>query len=120
MGRGQIDVVTGNAGADLFLLGDSRGIFYNDGSTTSSGTGDYLRIRDFNKAEDHLQLRSGNQYLFRNVTISGVATTEIYLGNGDTSFNARDELIARLDNTALAPGSGAWTLPSSTSWISLI
>jgi subtilisin family serine protease len=30
MGAGQIDVLTGSSGADVFVLGDSRGVFYDD------------------------------------------------------------------------------------------
>ena len=119
MGRGQIDLVTGDAGADLFVLADSRGTFYNDGSSRSSGTADYLRIQDFSVAEDRLQLRRGSQYLVRNVAVAGGMGTEIYLGNGDSSFNSRDELIARIDNVALAPGT-AVSVIGSVSWISLV
>lgn len=119
-GKGQIDTLTGGAGADRFLLADSRGTFYNDGSSRSQGATDHALIKDFSVAEgDRLQLRAGTQILFRNVTINTLATTEIFLGNGDSSFNTADELIARLENTALAPGSGVWVV-GNQSWISLV
>jgi Ca2+-binding RTX toxin-like protein len=107
LGRNQIDTITGALGADLFLLADSRGTFYNDGNNKNQGAGDYALIKDFKAAEgDKLQLRAGTQILYRNVTINGVTNTEIFLGNGDKSFSAADELIARLENTSLAPGTG--------------
>jgi len=119
LGRGQVDTVTGGLGADRFLLADSRGIFYTDGNSNSSGTGDYLQIVDFNSAEDKLQLRNGSQYLYRNVNISGTAYTEIYLGNGDNRFNSSDELIGRLQNTSLAPGTGVSVL-GTQSWTNYV
>jgi len=115
LGRNQIDTLIGNGGADVFLLADSRGTFYNDGNARNQGTSDYALIKDFNIAEgDKLQLRAGTQILYRNVTINGVAHTEFFLGNGDNSFTAADELIARLENRSLAPGSGVFTLGNQT------
>lgn len=119
LGRGQIDTVTGGAGADRFLLADSRGTFYTDGNSKASGTGDYLWIQDFSSSEDKLQLRSGSQYLYRNTSINGTPYTEIYLGNGDNRFSSSDELIARLQGTSLAPGSGVYVL-STQSWTSSV
>ncbi|MEB3276210.1 MAG: M12 family metallo-peptidase [Cyanobacteriota bacterium] len=113
MGKGQIDTLTGYGAGDTFLLADSRGTFYNDGNSRSQGTGDYALIKDFNAAAgDMLQLKSGSQYLYRNTTISNVAYTEIYLGNGDSGFSAADELIARLEGAPLST-SGAVALASS-------
>ena len=120
LGRSQIDTLTGRAGADLFLLADLRGTFYNDGNSRSQGTSDYALIKDFNIAEgDKLRLRTGTQILYRNVTLNGIANTEIFLGNGDNKFSSADELIGRLENTALAPGSGAWIL-GNTTWTSYV
>ena len=104
LGRLQIDTVTGLAGNDTFLLGDSRGIFYNDGNTGSTGSGDYLLIKDFQQGIDKIGIRSGSNYLSRSATISGITYTEIYwdqLANGilNTSGTSRDELVARLQGT---------------------
>ena len=111
LGRGQVDTLIGDAGADRFLLADNRGVFYNDGRSRNKGMSDYGFIKDFNQQQgDQLALQSGRQYLITNVTVNGVPQTEIYLGNGDGRFNASDELIGVLDNTALAPGSGVWIL----------
>ena len=111
LGRGQIDTITGDAGADLFLLADGRGTFYNDGNNKNQGNGDYALLKDFKTGEgDRLQLRSGSQFLYSNVTINGIANTETFLGNSDNRFNAADELIARLENTSLAPGTGVYVV----------
>ena len=55
-GRGEIDVLVGGAGADLFVLGDDRGIFYDDGDGGTSGTGDYAFVWDFEAGEDRIVL----------------------------------------------------------------
>jgi Ca2+-binding RTX toxin-like protein len=116
LGRGQIDTLSGGAGSDRFLLADSRGTFYNDGSSRSQGTSDYARITDFNPNQDVLQLRSGSQYLYR----YSASYTEIFLGNGDTRFTTADELIARLEGVNLTPGTGVYTVATNTSWASFV
>ena len=112
LGRGQIDTLTGGNGKDTFLLADSRGNFYDDGSTRSQGLNDYALITDFNALEDKLQLRNGSQYLYRFANNA----TEIFLGNGNNSLTNADELIGRLQGVNLTPGAGTWILPTTTSW----
>jgi subtilisin family serine protease len=115
LGRGQIDYVTGAGAADVFLLADARGSFYDDGRSRNSGTRDYLHIKDFSTSEgDTLQLLAGRQYLYRNVTINGTLFSEIYLGNGDSRLNSRDELVARLEGAPLGTA-GASALGRSSS-----
>jgi len=116
LGRGQIDTLSGGAESDRFLLADSRGTFYNDGSSRSQGTSDYAQITDFNPNQDVLQLRSGSQYLYR----YSASYTEIFLGNGDTRFTTADELIARLEGVNLTPGTGVYTVATNTSWASFV
>jgi len=64
MGVGQIDILIGGAGADVFLLGDSRGVFYDDGIKNNFGASDYALIKDFKRGEDKLQLKNRNSYIF--------------------------------------------------------
>jgi subtilisin family serine protease len=98
-GRNSIDILTGGGGNDVFIFGDSRGAFYNDGSSSSSGTKDYGVITDFN-AGDQIQLRSGNYFLSA-LTINGRSGTGIYLDtNGNRAFDSRDELIGLVQNVA--------------------
>ncbi|MCX5943468.1 MAG: hypothetical protein NTU65_10500, partial [Cyanobacteria bacterium] len=80
---------------------------------------DYAIIQDFSIGDgDKLQLKAGLQYLY---TYDGSAkATYMYLGNGDSRFNAADELIARLDNVNLTPGSGVWTVDNTSSLITMI
>lgn len=54
-GRGEIDVLSGNGGSDLFVLGLKRKVFYDDGQRGTSGLGDYALIKDFSNA-DKIQL----------------------------------------------------------------
>ena len=119
IGKRQIDTLTGLAGADIFVLADSRGVFYNDGITTAKGARDYAIIKDFSIGDgDKLQLKAGLQYLY---TYDGSAkATYMYLGNGDSRFNAADELIARLDNVNLTPGNGVWIVDNTSSLITMI
>jgi subtilisin family serine protease len=97
LGRGTIDVLTGGAGNDLFLFGDARGVFYNDGSARSAGTGDYARITDF-QAGDKIQLSDDvGAYFLRSVKIGGFTGVGIYADtDGNRRFGSTDELIGHV------------------------
>lgn len=119
IGKGQIDTLTGLAGADIFVLADGRGVFYNDKNARSQGTNDYGIIKDFSIGDgDKLQLKAGLQYLYS--YDSSANATYFYLGNGDSGFNAADELIARLDKVNLTPGNGVWLVDNTSSLINMI
>ncbi|MFN6337339.1 MAG: S8 family serine peptidase [Cyanobacteriota bacterium] len=104
LGAGQIDVLTGLSGADVFLLGDSRGVFYDDRVAKTVGGGDYALIKDFASGIDKLQVRAGTSYLYT------VASGNLSLywdrnnnGGLNTSGKNQDELIAVLQGvTTLA------------------
>ena len=119
LGRRQIDTLTGLLGADIFLLADARGTLYNDGNRRSQGTNDYAIIKDFSIADgDKLQVKAGSQYLAS--FNSAANATYFYLGNGDSRFTAADQLIARIDNVNLTPGSGVWAIDTNSTWIKTI
>lgn len=104
MGRGQVDTVTGLGGADIFVIGDSRGVLYDDGIANNAGTADYLTIRDYQRGSDKIQIKSNTNYITRTTTINRVAVTEIYWDRNNSrtlnlSGSSRDELVARLDGT---------------------
>jgi Ca2+-binding RTX toxin-like protein len=96
VGTGTIDRMTGGGGNDRFILGDSRGVFYDDLRGGASGTGDYALITDF-RAGDVVQLAQGRQYFLAPTYAAGVWRTDIYV---DTDFSGRlnngDELIGIL------------------------
>lgn len=108
LGKGTIDTLTGGAGNDLFVLGDARGRFYDDGSARSSGTNDFARITDFGSG-DKLQLKgSASDYLQGWINnLQGFTGTGIYHdSNGNGVLDSRDELIALVQNHGpLDPGS---------------
>jgi subtilisin family serine protease len=94
LGRGTIDTLRGNGGDDVFVLGDSRGIFYDDTRATRPGTNDYAKILDFS-AGDHVQLTgSSGDYQLKALTLSGTSGIGIYYDtNHNHAWDSADELI---------------------------
>lgn len=97
LGMGTKDFLTGGGGNDIFALGDARGVFYSDGSTSSAGTGDYAQIMDFGPG-DKIQLSDDlNTYFVRSLKLNGSNGMAIY---GDTNrngvFGKTDELIGHV------------------------
>ncbi len=103
LGRGTVDNLRGNGGNDIFVLGDARGRFYDDGRSLSSGTGDYAKILDFS-AGDKLQVRgAADDYWLRGTTIGGTSGTGVYYDtNNNHVFDSRDELVGLVANYTVA------------------
>jgi Ca2+-binding RTX toxin-like protein len=114
-GYQEIDTLTGNSGADLFVLGTRRYVFYDDSlyaqagwwriiqmrdAVRNAGLGDYGVITDFNPTEgDRIQLK-GNANMYQ-LGISPIATkpgTAIFLTAGQQT----PELIGIVQGTAPA------------------
>jgi Ca2+-binding RTX toxin-like protein len=97
LGKGSIDQLTGGAGNDIFLLGDSRGVFYDDGLSNNAGLSDYVRVRDF-QTGDQIQLSTkASAYFGAMVSLSGISGLGIYVdSNGNKIFDSTDELIGQL------------------------
>lgn len=88
-GRGEVDTLKASKGADVFVLGNEFGAFYNDGNNSNAGESDYALIKDFKLSDgDVIQLAgSASDYVL------GAAGkhTEIFLETAGV-----DELIAVL------------------------
>jgi Ca2+-binding RTX toxin-like protein len=84
-GAREVDTLTGNAGIDIFVLGDSSGVYYD-----ADGNNDYAIITDFGKGTDLLQLNGvAGDYAFGSLT--GGYYDLVYTG----------ELIAKVKGFAL-------------------
>ncbi|MGK7866993.1 S8 family peptidase [Falsiroseomonas sp. E2-1-a20] len=97
LGRGTIDVLKGLGGNDIFVLGDKRGVFYDDGNAKKSGMADYARIMDFQRG-DRIQLSDDiGTYFLRSAKVDGFNGVSIL---ADTDRNGRytsaDELVGHI------------------------
>ena len=92
-GRGKIDVLTGQVGADTFVLGNFGDPYYNDGLANSQGFEDYALIKNFQKEKDFIQLvGAASDYLTQVSPILGIAGKAIYW-DVNKSGAAKAELI---------------------------
>jgi Ca2+-binding RTX toxin-like protein len=57
------DTLVGGVGKDLFILGDKNQVYYDDRNSQTEGSADYALIRDFNLAQDKIQLK-GDRSLY--------------------------------------------------------
>jgi hypothetical protein len=100
-GLGEIDTLTGGAGSDLFILGNSTRTYYDDG-TGGLGLADFALITDFSLTADNIQLRQGLSYLvgafaFPQVTVPSNFPTGAFLyidNDGVPGISVNDEVIA--------------------------
>lgn len=105
LGQGTRDTLYGGGGADIFVLADSRGLFYDDKMATSSGRADHAVIRDFG-SDDKIQLTGQmSDYFTHTETINGIKGLSLFHDtNGSGRLDYRDEYIAHISGspTALA------------------
>lgn len=73
---GEIDVLTGGAGADEFWLGDQDYFFYNDAVAFRDGNADYALITDFNPSEGDIIQLNGTRNNYTTVVVNG--STQIF------------------------------------------
>jgi hypothetical protein len=108
-GSRSIDVLTGNGGNDLFVLGDASAVYYNDGTTASPGGSDLAVITDFS-AGDRVQLRGGpTDYRLASGKVMGYNGVSLYWTGPGSGYNvpgglsaASGELIGHLRLASLA------------------
>ena len=105
LGRGTIDQLYGGGANDLFVLGDARGLFYNDGSATNAGKRDYAQIMDFQRG-DLIQLSDDvGAYFLVSEKIGGYRGTAIYADlNGNARYDSYDELVGHVANVGNLTG----------------
>ncbi|NNM75957.1 S8 family serine peptidase [Sphingomonas sp. ID1715] len=102
-GKGTRDYLYGGGGADLFVLGDARGLFYDDDLAGSAGRADHALIRDFG-ADDKIQLVGAlSDYILNPETINGVLGTSIIRDdNRNGKYDSTDEYVAHVSGSSAA------------------
>lgn len=96
-GLGEIDRLNGGNNSDLFVLGDNRRVYYDDGNAASAGEADYGLILDFSRGDlIVLRGRPSSYRLDETRTLGGQTGTAILLKNG--SSPATDEVIGFVAN----------------------
>lgn len=88
-GKGEIDILIGDQGSDLFVLGDQSQAYYNDDLLNNQGLRDYALIKDLKLGEDRIQLYRGS-YRLGSSPLGMPSGTAIYVNESHNS----SELIA--------------------------
>ncbi len=90
-GYGELDRLRGDAGIDIFALGDASGVYYNHGGTVAEGNADRASILDFNLSEDTILLHgSASNYRL----VATTTATSIYY----KAASGISELIGTVNN----------------------
>jgi hypothetical protein len=86
-GRGEIDILKGKEDDDLFILGDTNRVYYDDGISGNAGQSDYALIEDFeSKDGDRIQLQgNASNYVLEDAPGGLPGGTAIYFITGTTN-----------------------------------
>jgi hypothetical protein len=88
---GELDTLVGGAGVDTFVLGSYFGILYGDRTPSTSDTGSYALIKDFNPDQDVIQLGGAlSHYILKDAPSGLPSGTGIYR---DRPGDQPDELV---------------------------
>ena len=80
-GQGEIDILTGSAGRDRFVLGTNNQVFYDDDKLSNPVTDGYARITDFTLDQDIIWLAQGFNYRLSSSPITSLLGTGIFVEN---------------------------------------
>jgi Ca2+-binding RTX toxin-like protein len=114
-GYGEFDILRGDAGHDIFVLGDGDGVYYNHQGTRAEGNVDLGVIADFNASEDIIQLY-GNAGDYELLTVNGrtqilykTPGTKELIGivNNASGLNLNDSGFTYVDNDSLIIGNAS-------------
>ena len=61
-GIGEQDTLNGGTDSDIFVLGNSSRVFYDDGDSFTAGDGDFALITDFDPSQDRIQLKDSADF----------------------------------------------------------
>ena len=93
----ELDTLTGGEGNDTFVLGNTNGVFYDDGDNSTAGNSNLAVITDFDGDRDTIQLKGSAEIYSLDFSTSDAGTTDarlIYNPEGSTV----GEIIAVLEN----------------------
>jgi len=97
-GFGELDVLVGGVGFDVFALGNSSQVYYDDNNAATAGVSNYALITDFELGLDVIQLRgSANNYVLAATASSLPSGVGIFLDIPSET----DELIGIVQGASL-------------------
>ena len=99
-GTSEVDILSGGAGHNTFVLGDETNVFYDDGDPLTVGESDLAFITDFDAGRNTIQLNgSADNYILDFFTsTSGTINADLLY---DPGVAAREEVIATLQDVSL-------------------
>jgi hypothetical protein len=85
-GTQEIDILTGGAGVNTFVLGDANNIYYDESDFKVPNPNQFVNgyglIKDFTSGQDTIQLKGGVNYKLQNVSLDGgVSGRGIFVDN---------------------------------------
>jgi Ca2+-binding RTX toxin-like protein len=114
-GRGELDMLTGGAGADTFFFAANGQQFYNDG-TIGNGISDFGLVTDFSIAQgDRISLLTGQQYVLGDAIQlgTGIQGTSISMAFS----NQANEVVGIIQGVNLGSGTFSSTTNTNAAFI---